>query len=159
LDLVFVSRRLIAEVGVQPDQFAVRGRQFIGHIGWARILTQEHASNGQCIQFVGFGAQAATLGEVMRLGWMQEHQTVAPLLEEIIDLLPIAPRCFQPDDDVLGGAAELCYLLVEALEPRPIIGNNEGCKDHTFVGRERTDHTGFAANVESHNIVGWADST
>src|SRR5687768_2880220 len=87
----------------------------------------------------GLGPQATPFRKLMGLGRMQEHQTVAVLLEKIVDVFPVAPGGLQADDDLVWRAAKLGELLVEPGKAVTGIGDRERFTHDAFVRREHGD--------------------
>ncbi len=87
LDLVLIAGYLIAQAGMQPHQFAIRGDLLAGHIARPRFPTQQHLGNGHGIEPIGLGTQSLLPVKLMRLARMQQTELITAPLGLLIQIL------------------------------------------------------------------------
>jgi len=152
VDLVLVAGTFGGQLAVQPLQFALAGDQLVRHIAHARLATQEQAGDGAGIEPVGLGAQAALLGELVGLAWMQQTQGIALLGQKLVEIFIVARGRFQPNQDAAGLAAQGVQRLVQLPEADPVSSDLAGLDHGTFVGLADRVEQVLTAHIDAHPI-------
>ena len=100
-----VARAVGGQLAVQPLPCAVGTDQLVGNRADPCFSTEQQACNRGGIQALGLGTQATWLGALVRLTRMQHTQPGAVLLQQRLQVLAVAPRSFQSNQNALRGSA------------------------------------------------------